>query len=140
MLKAEVTMDAKEYLGQYQLAEAEIEACYEQIAALRDEATRMSAELSDMPGGGECRDLDDIVAEMVDLRAELIERIRRANKLRKEVCDLIYSLEDERLVRLLHLRYVDCLKWEAVADKLGYEQRYVHKLHSKALWALERGH
>lgn len=140
MPKAEVTMDAKEYLGQYQLAEAETEACYEQIAALRDEATRMSAELSDMPGGGECRDLDDIVAEMVDLRAELIERIRRANQLRKEICDLIYSLEDERLIRLLHLRYVDCLKWKAVADKLGYEQRYVHKLHGKALRMLERGH
>lgn len=126
-------MDAKEYLGQYQLAEAEIEACYEQIAALRDEATRMSAELSDMPGGGECRDLDDIVAEMVDLRSELIERIRRANKLRKEVCDLIYSLEDERLVRLLHLRYVDCLKWEAVAERIGTDLRYVYRMHGRAL-------
>lgn len=126
-------MDAKEYLGQYQLAEAEIEACYEQIAALRDEATRMSAELSDMPGGGECRDLDDIVAEMVDLRAELIERIRRANELRKEICDLIHSLEDERLIRLLHLRYVDCLKWEDVAERIGTDLRYVYRMHGRAL-------
>lgn len=133
MRSEEVTMDAKEYLGQYQLAEAEIEACYEQIAALRDEATRMSAELSDMPGGGECRDLDDIVAEMVDLRAELIERIRRANQLRKEICDLIYSLEDERLIRLLHLRYVDCLKWEDVAERIGTDLRYVYRMHGRAL-------
>lgn len=129
-------MDAKEYLGQYQLAEAEIEACYEQIAALRDEATRMSAELSDMPGGGECRDLDDIVAEMVDLRAELIERIRRANQLRKEICDLIYSLEDERLIRLLYLRYVDCLKWEDVAERIGTDLRYVYRMHGRALQKL----
>lgn len=129
-------MDAKEYLGQYQLAEAEIEACYEQIAALRDEATRMSAELSDMPGGGECRDLDDIVAEMVDLRSELIERIRRANQLRKEICDLIYSLEDERLIRLLHLRYVDCLKWEDVAERIGTDLRYVYRMHGRALQKL----
>ena len=133
MLKAEVTMDAKEYLGQYQLAEAEIEACYEQIAALRDEATRMSAELSDMPSGGECRDLDDIVAEMVDLRAELIERIRRANQLRKEICDLIYSLEDERLIRLLHLRYIDGCKWEEVAERIGTDLRYVYRMHGRAL-------
>lgn len=126
-------MDAKEYLGQYQLAEAEIEACYEQIAALRDEATRMSAELSDMPGGGECRDLDDIVAEMVDLRSELIERIRRANQLRKEICDVIYSLDDERLIRLLHLRYVDCLKWEDVAERIGTDLRYVYRMHGRAL-------
>ena len=133
MRSGEVTMDAKEYLGQYQLAEAEIEACYEQIAALRDEATRMSAELSDMPGGGECRDLDDIVAEMVDLRSELIERIRRANQLRKEICDVIYSLDDERLIRLLHLRYVDCLKWEDVAERIGTDLRYVYRMHGRAL-------
>ncbi|MFM9414399.1 hypothetical protein ACKQTC_08465 [Peptococcus simiae] len=131
-------MDVKMYLKQYQFATTEVEACYEQIAALRDEATRMSAELSDMPKGGSGRDIDDIVAEMVDLRAELIDRITRANKLRKEVCDVIYSLEDDRLIWLLHLRYVDGYKWETIARRMGYDLRYLHKLHGRALKDIKR--
>lgn len=130
--------DVKVYLKQYRVATAEMESCYEQIAALRAEATRMGVELSGVPRSGGDRDVADIVAEMVDLKSMLLKRIEHANAMRKEVCDMIYSLEDDRLIWLLHMRYVDGCKWEVIARRMGYDLRYLHKLHDKALKDIKR--
>ena len=45
----------------------------------------------------------------------------------------VSTLPDERLVRLMELRYLECRSWEDVAAEMGYSQSQMFKLHRHAL-------
>ena len=45
----------------------------------------------------------------------------------------ISTLPDERLVRLMELRYMEGCSWEDVAAEMGYSQSQMFKLHRAAL-------
>lgn len=46
------------------------------------------------------------------------------------------SIADKRLQRVLELRYMDGKTWDEVAACLGYDVRWIMRLHRKALTAL----
>ncbi len=50
---------------------------------------------------------------------------------------IIGCVPDQPYHELLELRYVRRLRWRNVADALGYEERYVYKLHAKAIGMVE---
>ena len=56
-------------------------------------------------------------------------RIRKERE-RKNICD-----DNQRA--LLMCRYIKGMRWEDVASELGYTWRWTHKLHSKALDAID---
>lgn len=43
------------------------------------------------------------------------------------------EFEDDSAQTLLLLRYVECLSWTQVAERMNYDRRYVFKLHKKTL-------
>ena len=56
---------------------------------------------------------------------------------RREAADgLLLSLIDSRLRLLLELHYIDGLTWEQVSERMGYDLRYVMRLHKRALDAV----
>lgn len=66
---------------------------------------------------------------------ERIEKLRgrleeTALALATRICQ---EVEDETAQTLLLLRYVECLSWTQVAERMNYDRRYVFKLHKKTL-------
>ena len=52
---------------------------------------------------------------------------------RKEIEGIIRAVEDNILRTLLEYRYINGKKWEEIALMMGYDYRYILKIHGKAL-------
>lgn len=92
---------------------------------------------SDTPRGGRKTDLSD---EMVRLEM-ILERIEAAKKDMLNACadieSVIVNIPDEIESSIIHMRYIELLSWEEIADQLGYSRSQVSRIHNKALESLK---
>lgn len=132
--------DAKAYLQRGWKLEKRVRAREEQLQALRDRITRVR---SAMPVGlagdrrGPKRDWTDAVDALTDAEGDYVREIAALYGVQREIRDALEAVEPEIYRELLQYRYIYCLDWDAVAEKLDYDRRYVFKLHDRALRALE---
>lgn len=126
-------MTAKKFLSRPYWIDRRIDKKQEEIDRLRARLTKATANLSGMPrggSGGDWTDADIKVLEMENaIHAEIIELCR----VKRDVNELIDSVEEERLRTLLELRYRNYLSFEQVAVEMGYSYEWVRHLHKKAL-------
>ena len=128
-------MTAKEYLGQAYRLDQRINSKLEQVLSLRDLTTKATATMSDMPGGGSRNvyRMQDIIGKIIDLENEINADIDQLVDLKREMVTAIKSVADPEYQTLLELRYLCFKTWEQIAVDMGYELRYLHKLHHRAL-------
>ena len=128
-------MTAKEYLGQAYRLDQRINSKLEQVLSLRELTTKATATMSDMPGGGSRNvyKMQDIIGKIVDLENEINADIDRLVDLKREMVAVIKAVENPEYQTLLELRYLCFKTWEQIAVYMGYESRYLHKLHQRAL-------
>lgn len=129
---------AREILNRYQLAQKKIKMLEAELQRLQLE--RQGADMGDgVPTDGNRSDRTGRLAAMiVDMETEVAELRADAIEDRAEVVRLISRLNDPRFVELLNLRYVMLLDWDGIAITMGYNIRYVFKLHAQALEAVDR--
>ena len=130
-------MTAKEYLGQAYRLDQRINSTLEQVLSLRDLTTKATATMSDMPGGGSRNvyRMQDIIGKIIDLENEINADIDQLVDLKRDIVAIIKSVENPEYQTLLELRYLCFKTWEQIAVDMGYELRYLHKLHHRALSA-----
>lgn len=130
-------MTAKEYLGQAYRLDQRINSKLEQVLSLRDLTTKATATMSDMPGGGSRNvyKMQDIIGKIIDLENEINADIDQLVDLKRDIVAIIKSVENPEYQTLLELRYLCFKTWEQIAVDMGYELRYLHKLHHRALSA-----
>lgn len=79
----------------------------------------------------------DRIGELIDklsgLREKYIEQANEYLDVTKEVRRLIDGVTDRRFHELLCRRYLFSQRWERIACDMGYDFRYLLKLHKKAL-------
>lgn len=122
------------WLRRYREAAAEQDRLMAEIARWRSLAERVSPTLSGMPAGsgGPAR-MIAAVERMDELEAELAEQIVERVATRREIGQAIDRLPDERLARLLRLRYIDGMTWEKIAVQTDMTYQWVCQLHGKSL-------
>nr|DAW55822.1 MAG TPA: Protein of unknown function (DUF722) [Caudoviricetes sp.] len=126
------------WLRRYREAAAEQDRLMAEIARWRSLAERVSPTLSGMPaGGGGPGRMIAAVERMDELEAELAEQIVERVTIRREIGQAIDRVPDERLARLLRLRYIDGMTWERVAVEMHYSYMQVCRMHGKALDVIE---
>lgn len=128
-------MTGKEYLLQARYLDERIHSKIQQIESLNDLATSCSAVISDMPrnpnqGGNK---MADAVIKIVFLQEELNQDINALVDLKHEIMGVIKAVPNVEYQTLLEKRYLCFITWEQIAVDMGYELRYIHKLHGKAL-------
>lgn len=130
-------MTAKEYLGQAYRLDQRINSKLEQVMSLRDLTTKATATMSDMPGGGSRNvyRMQDIIGKIIDLENEINADIDQLVDLKRDIVAIIKAVENPEYQTLLELRYLCFKTWEQIAVDMGYELRYLHKLHHRALSA-----
>ena len=77
--------------------------------------------------------MEDTICKMVDMENEINEDIDRLVDLKAEIMRRIKCVENTEYQTLLELRYLCFKRWEDVAAEMGYDLRYVYKLHDQAL-------
>lgn len=127
-------MTAKEYLQQYRNLDVRINAKLEQVARLRELATKVSPSQSDGGHGGGVSDrVGNIVSKIVDYENDINAEIDRLMDLKCEIEKLIDSVTETALHDILELRYINLKKWEEIAVTLRIDLRWVYRLHGRAL-------
>lgn len=75
-----------------------------------------------------------MAAKITDLDWSINYEIDKLVELKESARVLFCKLDgDLRLKLIMELRYLECLDWQGVAARSGYNSRHVYKLHGQAL-------
>lgn len=125
--------DIKQRLGGVCYYRQRIDNDLERLQRLRSIAEKMTPTLTHVPaptmGGGR----ENAIAALVDLEEEIVEEISATQDLEKEIRFYIDQLDNyqERLV--MEMTYINCMKQEAIAQKMHYDVRTISRLHRSAV-------
>lgn len=113
----------------------------ERMARLRSLAEWCTSTLRPTGGGkGETGDrVSKMAAEIADMEAHALRKAEAYLAHARMVDQAIGELSDGKQRMILRLRYLDGLTWEEVSLRTNYSERWVRKLHQKALEALGVG-
>ena len=80
------------------------------------------------------------MAIYLDYTMRLEEAIGRLLSYKEKIAEIINAQEDSVYKAILVARYINCKNWEQIADDLHYNLRWVHRMHNRALEAIESHH
>lgn len=123
----------KEYLNGYREAKRREKRILEQIQQLRLDKMFPCLQNDDMPHSHNQTDLSDYAVKLDELMESLKEERLEAVKQYESVYKAIKGLEKENEQEVLIRRYINGEKWEKIALDIGYDYRYVLKIHGRAL-------
>lgn len=129
--------EKKEYLLGYQRLNQRINRLLLEQQQWRELATRVSPNLSGMPRGGGEGGTQGAISKIIDLETEINAEIDKLVDKRKEIESIIRAVEDSTLRTLLEYRYINGKKWEEIALMMGYDYRWILRLHGRALNAVD---
>lgn len=132
-------MDIKKMLETHKEIDDNINMKLEEIAQLRALAERCTIRIT-----GETRSAGNYsdkvgrnAAKMIDLEHKIDADIDRLVDLKERIMSLAATLGDDSERIVIERHYILHESFEAIADKLGYTPRHVHRLHRSALARLE---
>lgn len=123
----------KEYLRRYHAAELAEREIREEIDDLRMNKMFPALIQDGMPHGSSCGDLSEYAAQLDELLTELKDQMEQRIRIRREITQRIEAMQDETEKTVLRLRYIHWLRWEQIAERMGYSLRNITKIHGKAL-------
>lgn len=128
-------MTPKQYLSQYRDAYRDLDIQWTELCELRAAATRITSSINPDASGGKSSDdkLSRAVAKMVDKEVAIQKRIGELLDIRQDIERAIMSVEDAKLQTILRYRYILGKKWYEIAETMGYDYRWVTRLHGRAL-------
>lgn len=128
-------MTAKEYLSQAYRLDQRINSKIEQVASLNDLATKCTSTLTGMPKNPNraSSTMADAVGKIIDLQNEINRDIDRLVDLKREIVTVIKAIENPEYQTLLEKRYLCFLTWEKIAVDMGYDLRWLYRIHKRAL-------
>ena len=131
-------MSTKDYLSQAYRIDQRINSKLAQVMSLRDLLGKATGTLSGAPKAAtpNPHSMEDTIAKMVDLENEINEDIDALVDLKAEIMRRIKRVENTEHQTILELRYLCFKRWEVIAVELGYDLRYLYKLHDQALETL----
>lgn len=123
----------KQYLREYREHVRRIHRIEEEIRELRLMKTCPTVNNDGMPRGSNKSDLSGYVAEIDGMIRELQDEHYWRIKSYKEIVKRIKELRSENEIDVLFYRYIKGMDWWEIADKMNYTERWIHKIHGKAL-------
>lgn len=128
-------MTPKAYLQQALRLDERIHSKIEQIESLNELATKCTSAITGMPHNPipSTSTMADAVSKIVDLQEEIKADIDRLVDLKRELVQVIKSVDEIECQMLLELRYLCYKSWDEIAVEMGYTVRNIHYLHKQAL-------
>ena len=130
------------YLKRYVWLDRRINTRINEIEKWRSRIGKITATLSDMPGGGgsiyKNGDIA-IIDKIVDISRQIDQDIDELIIIKEEIESFIGALNNETLKTLMEYRYIDGQSFEWIAAEMYYSWRWIHKLHKRALEEIQIG-
>lgn len=123
----------KEYLKSYLKHVRRVHRINEEIREICEIKVGSATNYDGMPHGSGPDDLSRYAADLDSLERELISERYERIKLYQDISYRIKSLRNENEKDVLFYRYIKGLGWWEIAEKMLYSERWVYKIHGKAL-------
>ena len=129
----------KEYLTGYRTACKRIENLKEQLESLWEiEQSIKSQQMSDMPkGSSRHQDLSDLMVKLEDLQERIDDAITESCRIKLEIEEALWKLEDAEESRVLRYRYIYFIRCSEISKIMNYSRTQVWRIHDKAIKNLE---
>lgn len=122
------------WLQRYLDMAQEIDSLTEEQMRWRALAQKTGGSIIPQRVGGTCENIMVLAVEKIIETERLItEQVDQLLDVRQEISDAIWGIPDTKLRTVLRYRYLSGNRWEEIADKMGYDFRYIFKLHQRAL-------
>lgn len=131
-------MTPKEYLNQYYWAKKLIESKQDEIKQLEVLAEYVSPGIESGGGGSASDKVGKLAAKIADEKDKLNQQIEELVNLKTEIKSCIAWIDNKRYRFVLTERYINCKRWNEIAEDNHYSVRSVHYLHQNALNAFGR--
>lgn len=132
-------ISAKEYLKSIRTLDMAIKVKEEELYRLKLNIASLSPQTTgERVMNSSTSDMMSTVDKIVDMQAVINAEIDRLVDLKEEARTKINQLKDTRYVSLLTDYYINCKTWEQVADDIGYDLRWVYRLHGRALQSFSK--
>ena len=125
--------EKKQWMMRYRKAVFNIKKLSEKIEEIRVQSTSASPNTDGMPKGNKKMDLSFYVAEIEILEERKEVEKENAKKILWEILGKMQDTQDERYLEVLYDIYINGQTVEEIADKMGFDPRYIRKLHSDGL-------
>lgn len=128
-------MTVKEYLSQAKFLDQRINSKIQQVAALNDLATKATSTLTGMPHNPNhaTSTMEETIAKIIDLQAEINRDIDTLVDLKRDLSATIKAVGNTEYQTVLEKRYLCFQSWEQIAVEMGYDLRWLYRIHGKAL-------
>lgn len=135
MTDQELSKQAKGYFAQISKVDRLIQRLTNTVSSLRARVESPGNGLSQSEGrsSGPKDIVGETVAQIVDLEQDIHLRIAELAALRRVALTKIGAIPDLDQQNVLIARYIQDMKWEAIAFELGRDIRWVYRVHGKAL-------
>ena len=129
---------AKAYLNRYQRLKGYIRARQTELAELRDTLIPSSVDYTGITVQTSPHDkMAEIMAEIDQLEQRITDATCDALKVLRDIEDVVQKMKDPRQQTLVINYYLNGLTWEQTAEAMGYDLRWIYRLHGQALDSVE---
>ena len=130
-----MNMDIKEYLSQAYRIDQRINSKLEQVMSLRALLGKATGTLTGAPKAAtpNPHSMEVTICKMVDMENEINDDIDTLVDLKAEIIQQIKRIENPEYQTLLELRYLCFKRWEEIVVDMGYSLRRLYELHNLAL-------
>lgn len=131
-------MGNKEYLNRAYFLDKLIKSKERERAELKELLTSIPSQDFSSPvvsssGGKNNANFVEILDEISELDDKLNKEINNYLNVKKEIGELIDSVEDPNERLILRLRHIDFKSWAKIAEELGYSERQAFRIYRQAL-------
>ena len=135
-----IARDAKEYLRQVEKLDVRIKNKLIEQRQWRDIALGITANMEGerVQSSGAKSKMADAIGRCVDMEAEIDSLVDNLVDLKKEVIQTIEQLESATEYNVLHMRYIQFLDLQDIADHYGKEYGWATTTHGRALKNVQR--
>ena len=133
-------MNAKRYLNQIRKIDKKVENKKLEIQSLYDALEQCTTHIKevDIQTSLDTDKNSAIVAEIVDLKNELVDDINELLKIKIQTIKIINTIETDEYVEILMRRYIMFQEWHEIADAMNYTRQTIDNKHGKALIEFEK--
>lgn len=120
-------------LNSYRWAKRDVEALTREIESLRERKSSATFTQEEGPRPTAPKDMSDYIVTLEALEERLEVLQLKELKTLQKVDKLVWGMPEGRNRTVLALRYLECLPWHEIADRLHYAKRSLFRIHEDAL-------
>lgn len=131
---------ARKFLERDEMLAVQIECLLAEKEQWHDMAGKITASMDGekVQSSGPKSKIEEAAAACVDAEDEILQTVKKLRAERKRITEVLGRLDNPTWYKLLHMKYIQRLTLEQIADKYNASYDWAKTTHGRALGAVQR--